>query len=154
MNAFFLHYIQYYIHAICQALIVPALRNSALRGLPALKWDQPEAFFDRLATKAAKLPALDGEIYLEYHRGTFTTQSRVKSHFRALERALQAREAALVATRGTPGDDLAHAWRRMVFAQFHDYIPGSAIPEVYVKGLPELARLTREQTAAAIEALG
>ena len=131
-----------------------ARRLSALRGLPALQWDQPEAFFDRLAVKRAKLPALDGEIYLEYHRGTFTTQSRVKSHFRNLERALQAREAALVATRGTPGADLAHAWRRMVFAQFHDYIPGSAIPEVYVKGLPELAQLTREQTAAAIEALG
>ncbi|MEO6875098.1 MAG: glycoside hydrolase family 38 C-terminal domain-containing protein, partial [Opitutaceae bacterium] len=129
----------------------------ALRGLPTLKWDQPEAFFDRLAVKRALLPALDGEIYLEYHRGTFTTQSKVKSHFRDLERALQAHEAALVATNRAPahrslgeGGDLAHAWRRMVFAQFHDYIPGSAIPEVYVKGLPELAQLTREQTAAAL----
>ena len=131
-----------------------ARRLNALRGLPALKWDQPEAFFDRLAVKQAQLPALDGEIYLEYHRGTFTTQSRVKSHFRDLERALQAHEAALVTTGGKPGADLAHAWRRMVFAQFHDYIPGSAIPEVYVKGLPELAQLTREQTAAAIKSLG
>ena len=141
-----------------------ARRLSALRGLPALKWDQPEAFFDRLATKRANLPALDGEIYLEYHRGTFTTQSRVKSHFRDLERTLQVREAVMVATgaaappprmseRGEGAaspTSLAHAWRRMVFAQFHDYIPGSSIPEVYVKGLPELAQLTREQTAAAL----
>ncbi len=131
-----------------------ARRLDALRGLPALKWDQPEAFFDRLAVKRAQLPALDGEIYLEYHRGTFTTQARVKSHFRDLERALQVHEAVLVATHGTPGSDLAHAWRRMVFAQFHDYIPGSSIPEVYVKGLPELARLTREQTASALRSLG
>ncbi len=79
-----------------------ARRLNALRGLPALHWDQPEAFFDRLAVKRAQLPALDGEIYLEYHRGTFTTQSHVKSHFRALERALQAHEAALVATGGKP----------------------------------------------------
>lgn len=122
-----------------------ARRLSSLRGLPALKWDQPEAFFDRLATKQAKLPALDGEIYLEYHRGTFTTQSHVKSHFRALEQALQLREAALVVAGRAPDGTLAHAWRRMVFAQFHDYIPGSSIPEVYVEGLPELARLTREQ---------
>jgi alpha-mannosidase len=127
-----------------------ARRLNSLRGLPALHWDQPEAFFDRLAKESAQLPALDGEIYLEYHRGTFTTQARVKSHFRDLERALQAREAALVVTGGKPGADLAHAWRRMVFAQFHDYIPGSAIPEVYVKGLPELAELTRGQTAAAL----
>ena len=149
-----------------------ARRLSALRGLPALKWDQPAAFFDRLAAKRAKLPALDGEIYLEYHRGTFTTQSRVKSHFRDLERALQLREAALVATGAAApsprssqrdGDvaspskasaDLAHAWRRMVFAQFHDYIPGSSIPEVYAKGLPELAQLARGLTAAAEKTLG
>lgn len=130
-----------------------ARRLSSLRGLPALQWDQPEAFFDRLAKKRAALPALDGEIYLEYHRGTFTTQSRVKSHFRALERALQLREAALVATRGTPGADLAHAWRRLVFAQFHDFIPGSSIPEVYAEGLPELAQLARGQTAAAAASL-
>ncbi|MDB6169660.1 MAG: alpha-mannosidase [Verrucomicrobia bacterium] len=131
-----------------------ARRLSRLRGLPELEWGQPEAFFDRLAAKRAQLPALDGEIYLEYHRGTFTTQSQVKARFRALERALQLREAATVVMRGTPGDDLAHAWRRMVFAQFHDYIPGSSIPEVYVTGLPELAKLAQEQTAAALDSLG
>ena len=131
-----------------------ARRLSSLRGLPALQWDQPEAFFDRLAEKAAKLPALDGEIYLEYHRGTFTTQSLVKSRFRDLERALQLREASLVVSRGKPPADLDHAWRRMVFAQFHDYIPGSSIPEVYVEGLPELARLAGEQSAYAIKSLG
>ncbi|MDB6092782.1 MAG: alpha-mannosidase [Verrucomicrobia bacterium] len=130
-----------------------ARRLSALRGLPALKWDQPEAFFDRLARKTAQLPVLDGEIYLEYHRGTFTTHSRVKSRFRELERALQLREAALVATHGAATADLAHAWRRMVFAQFHDYIPGSSIPEVYATGLPELAGLARGQAAAAVQAL-
>ncbi|MCC6414924.1 MAG: alpha-mannosidase [Opitutaceae bacterium] len=131
-----------------------ARRLNALRGLPALQWDQPEAFFDRLAKKRAQLPALDGEIYLEYHRGTFTTQSRVKAHFRQLERALQLREAVLVTTRGAPDAALDHAWRRMVFAQFHDYIPGSSIPEVYAQGLPELARLTRTQTTAARQSLG
>lgn len=130
-----------------------ARRLTALRGLPELKWDQPEAFFDRLAAKRAKLPALDGEIYLEYHRGTFTTQSLVKSRFRDLERALQLREATLVVGRGKPGADLAHAWRRMVFAQFHDYIPGSSIPEVYAEGLPELKKLAEEQNAFARKSL-
>lgn len=130
-----------------------ARRLSALRGLPALKWDQPEAFFDRLAKKQPQLPALDGEIYLEYHRGTFTTQSQVKARFRALERALQLREAALVAGNRAPDAALDHAWRRMVFAQFHDYIPGSSIPEVYVEGLPELAKLARDTTAATATAL-
>ena len=130
-----------------------ARRLSALRGLPALKWDQPEAFFDRLAKKEKQLPALDGEIYLEYHRGTFTTQSQVKARFRALERALQLREAVLVAANRAPDAALDHAWRRLVFAQFHDYIPGSSIPEVYAQGQPELAELARETTSAAQTAL-
>lgn len=130
-----------------------ARRLTSLRGLPALKWDQPEAFFDRLAKKEALLPALDGEITLEYHRGTFTTQSEVKAHFRALERALQLCEAVLVAANRAPDAALDHAWRRMVFAQFHDYIPGSAIPEVYVQGLPELNKLTREAKSTAQETL-
>ncbi len=130
-----------------------ARRLTALRGLPELEWDQPEAFFDRLAEKSAKLPALDGEIYLEYHRGTFTTQSAVKARFRELEQALQLREAALVVLGRKPDAGLDHAWRRMVFAQFHDYIPGSSIPEVYAEGLPELAKLTREQSAQAAQAL-
>lgn len=126
-----------------------ARRLTALRGLPSLKWDQPEAFFDRLSVKRANLPALDGEIYLEYHRGTYTTQSAVKAHFRALERTLQLREASLVATGRGPDASLDHAWQRMVFAQFHDFIPGSSIPEVYAEGLPELAALSRGQTELA-----
>jgi alpha-mannosidase len=130
-----------------------ARRLSGLRGLPELKWDQPEAFFDRLAVKQKQLPALDGEIYLEYHRGTFTTQSEVKARFRELERALQLREAVLVAHRRKADASLDHAWRRMVFAQFHDYIPGSAIPEVYAEGLPELAALAKEQTKSARDSL-
>ncbi|QYM79142.1 alpha-mannosidase [Horticoccus luteus] len=130
-----------------------ARRLNALRGLPALQWDQPEAFFDRLAPTRARLPIHDGEIYLEYHRGTYTTQSPVKSAFRALERALQTREAALVVTHHAPDAALDHAWQRMVFAQFHDFIPGSGIPEVYAEGLPELAHLTAQQSAAAVASL-
>lgn len=130
-----------------------ARRLDSLRGLPSLAWDQPEAFFDRLATARDRLPVHDGEIYLEYHRGTYTTQSHVKAAFRALERALQTREAALVAANAAPDAALAHAWRRMVFAQFHDFIPGSSIPEVYAEGLPELAQLTAEQNASAAETL-
>lgn len=130
-----------------------ARRLDSLRGLPALHWDQPEAFFDRLAQTRARLPIHDGEIYLEYHRGTYTTQSPVKAAFRALERALQTREAALVATHHAPDAALDHAWRRMVFAQFHDFIPGSGIPEVYAEGLPELAQLTAQQSATAVAEL-
>ena len=116
-----------------------ARRLASLRGLPAVGWDTPESFFMRLARRRAQLPVYSGELYLEFHRGTYTTHSHVKAAFRALERALQVREAVAVATAREV--DLTHAWRRMLCAQFHDYIPGSSIPDVYAEGVPELQQL-------------
>ena len=123
-----------------------ARRLDSLPGLPQIAWDQPEAFFDRLGRVRHRLPVHYGECYLEYHRGTYTTHSHVKAAFRGLERALQAREAAAVALGQSP--ELGGVWRRLVFAQFHDYIPGSSIPEVYAEGVPELERHAVEQLAA------
>lgn len=128
-----------------------ARRLHALHDGPAAGWDQPEAFFDRLARRRARLPVWQGECYLEYHRGTYTTHGAVKAAFRALERALQVREAVAVAT-GRPAE-LGAVWRRLVFAQFHDYIPGSSVPEVYAEGRAEMEKLAREQLAAAEAAL-
>lgn len=126
-------------------------RLGSLTGLPALRWDQPEAFFSRLARRRHRLPVHEGECYLEYHRGTYTTHGGLKAAFRGLERALQVREAAAAATGAAP--DLTAVWRRLVFAQFHDYIPGSSVAEVYAEGVPELLRLARQQFRAATAAL-
>ena len=126
-------------------------RLAGLRGLPAVSWGLPEAFFSRLAERRDALPRYSGEFYLEFHRGTFTTHANIKSAFRELERALQIREAVAAAWGSMP--DLSHPWRRMVFAQFHDYIPGSSVPEVYAEALPELTSLARELRACAREQL-
>lgn len=128
-----------------------AKRLGSLPGMPAMSWDQPESFFERLAKLRDKLPVYQGECYLEYHRGTYTTHGNVKAAFRGLERALQIHEAAAVAS--NLGAIPVEAWKRMVFAQFHDYIPGSSVPEVYSEGVPELTRLAKEQIAEAKSAL-
>lgn len=128
-----------------------ARRLGALAGNPAIAWDQPEAFFARLARRRGQLPVYQGECYLEYHRGTYTTHGDLKAAFRGLERALQTREAVAVATGTAP--DLTATWRRLVFAQFHDFIPGSSVAEVYAEGVPELTRLAHEEIAAAGVAL-
>ncbi len=125
-----------------------ARRLRTLAGVPAVEWDQPEAFFGRLAKIRDQLPRYQGEFYLEYHRGTYTTHGALKAAFRAAERALQIREAVAVATQQDV--DLRAVWQRLVFAQFHDYIPGSSVPEVYAEGLPELARLESDQRRAAM----
>jgi len=128
-----------------------ARRLSGLAGLPKIEWDQPEAFMARLAERRDALPQWKGECYLEYHRGTYTTHGNLKAAFRGLERALQYREAA-AALLGQSAD-VEHAWKRLVFAQFHDYIPGSSAPEVYLNGVPELESLASEQVDATGKAL-
>jgi len=124
-----------------------ARRMADLASLPRVKWGGVEPFFDRLARLRAKLPAYQGECYLEYHRGVFTTHGNVKAAFRGLERALQVQEAAACATGTGPID--AQAWRRLVFAQFHDYIPGSSVPDVYREGVAEHRKLAVEAEGAA-----
>ncbi len=130
-----------------------ARRYTALAGLPPVSWDQPEDFFARLAPLRDRLPVWSGELYLEYHRGTYTTHGAVKAAFRALERALQIREAVALATGGAVPASLDAAWRRMVFHQFHDDIPGTAVPEVYAETLAELRALATsldEESRAAL----
>ena len=128
-----------------------ARRLEDLAGTPQSAWGRIDEFFAGLEKVRAKLPAYHGELYLQYHRGTLTTQGELKERFRAAERALQAWEAAHCAS-GRAGIDTT-AWQRMVFAQFHDYIPGSSIPEVYEEALPELQALSRRGLAAATEVL-
>lgn len=66
-----------------------ARRLDGLPGMPAVKWDQPESFFDRLALLQNHLPVHKGECYVEGHRGTYTTHGAVKAAFREFERTLR-----------------------------------------------------------------
>lgn len=100
-----------------------------------------------METVRARLPVYQGELYLEYHRGTYTTQSEFKRLHRAGERHLQIHEALRVATGGGPlGEE---AWLRVLFAEFHDALPGSSIRLVYQQLTPELDAVQAARLAAA-----
>lgn len=122
-------------------------RYASITGLPKTQWGGIEDFFDRLEKISADLPVHQGELYLEYHRGTYTTHRVLKENFRAAERALQIHEAVRCATRGGPID--TQPWKRVVFAQFHDYIPGSSIHEVYQDAARELPAISKAALDAA-----
>ena len=128
-----------------------ARRFRDLAGIPSASWGRLDRFFERLGKIRDRLPVFRGELYLEYHRGTFTTHGDIKSAMREAERALQIHEAVRCATGGLPLD--RHAWKRVIFAQFHDYIPGSSIHEVYAEAKPELADIAKSETAAAANEL-
>jgi alpha-mannosidase len=77
-------------------------------------------------------PVWADELYLEYHRGTYTTHAAIKYRNRRSEAMLQTAEAlASVDTAPYPRGRLEAAWRRVLFNQFHDILPGSSIDSVY-----------------------
>ena len=111
-----------------EAMCERARRYEDLAGTPRTSWTRVEDFFDRLERVRGQLPIYEGELYLEYHRGTYTTQARLKLAYRRAEKALLAHEAVRVLT-GQPALP-RDAWLRTVFAQFHDALPGSSISRV------------------------
>jgi len=129
-----------------------ARRLGGLPGMPAVQWDQPEAFFERLKPLRDELPVYQGECYLEYHRGTFTTHGNLKAAFRNLERALFCAEA--VSALSGKKLSLEAAWKLLVFSQFHDFIPGSSVWDVYLEELPRMDELADDALAQASSALG
>lgn len=122
-------------------------RLANLAPAPRASWGGVESYFASLEPVRAQLPVWDGEIYLEYHRGTYTTHGRLKSRYRAAERALCTHEAARCASGAGPLDP--EPWRRLVLAQFHDALPGSSVNEVCAELEEELGQLARAQDVAA-----
>jgi alpha-mannosidase len=133
-----------------ETMLERARRVSGLPGLPEVRWGNIETFFDDMKPLASQLPIWSGEMFLEYHRGVHTTHAHLKAAFRACERGLQVREAAhcLVHLGAIPVED----WKRLAFAHFHDYIPGSSILEVYDEGVPELQSIAGRSLQAAATA--
>jgi len=129
-----------------------ARRFAKLAGVPKTRWGRVDAFFDDLQQAREQLPIYDGELYLEYHRGTFTTHGDLKAAFRSAERALQCWEAVRCARGESPLEEAV--WKRLILAQFHDCIPGSSISEVYEKVVPELRQIASSSLEKAVQELG
>jgi alpha-mannosidase len=102
-----------------------------------------EFFQDLEATVGDQLPTWNGELYLEYHRGTYTTQARNKRANRKSEFLLHDAEflASMAATLdwdyAYPHQVLHRAWELVCLNQFHDIIPGSSIGQVYQESLQQ-----------------
>jgi len=110
---------------------------------PQIQTSKVGDFFRKLEAVSEKLPTWNGELYLEYHRGTFTTQARNKKANRKSEFRLH--DAEFVATYATlldssyqyPKKSFQKAWQLVCLNQFHDIIPGSSIAPVYQESLEQ-----------------
>lgn len=92
--------------------------------------------FDEGTRQLKRIPKWVGELYLEYHRGTYTSMAKSKKYNRQSEHLLLMTETASIINRMLcggvyPKDRLPEHWRTVLLNQFHDIIPGSSIKEVY-----------------------
>jgi alpha-mannosidase len=117
-------------------------RAHDLQGLPRTEIVKPEQFFDALEAEPGERPVVVGELYLEYHRGTYTTQGRTKRGNRQAELALHDAEFLCAAAGGEyPREELTRLWQLLLLQQFHDILPGSSIRLVYEDAERDLAEV-------------
>jgi len=108
------------------------LRQQNLEGVPKFKFAFAQDFFEKIAEiPSDKLPIWVGELYLELHRGTYTTQALMKKHNRKLEQKLHDVEFLAVLAGNLPKEKTDRIWKDTLLNQFHDILPGSSIKWIY-----------------------
>ena len=130
---------------------------------PTVQMGRVTDYFDALYERVwdnPRLPTWVGELYLEYHRGTYTSQAHVKQANRRAE--LLYRDAELLnawaGLYGMPSRqaELNEGWRHILLNQFHDVLPGSSIAEVYAdvrRIYAEIRAIGEQQRNASIAVL-
>ncbi|GAA0134975.1 alpha-mannosidase [Paenibacillus sp. YSY-4.3] len=124
-------------------------RAELMVGQPASRYSTAKEFFAGIAGAQPTLPEWHGDLYLELHRGTYTTHGRNKLNNRKAEILYREAELwnALAAQAMKPelrqeADQRLHdGWKLILLNQFHDIIPGSAITESYVTSMKEYAEV-------------
>ena len=128
--------------------------------LPQVKQSSVKQFFETIEplTESKMMPVWNGELYLEYHRGTYTSQARNKRANRKSEFLLHDAEflssyAAQITNYQYPLTNYQTAWKSICLNQFHDIIPGSSIGPVYEESQEQYAQLTTDVTQLRDKAL-
>ena len=136
-------------------MLAAAARTADLEGSPRVRLGSAESFFARAEADYQSLPVWVGEMYLELHRGTYTSQARTKKGNRRSEHLLREAElwcaTAAVRTGGSfayPAAELKRLWQLVLLQQFHDILPGSSIAWVH-----QDAERNYEAVGTALEAL-
>ncbi len=129
-------------------MIAAAHRTRSLEGSPRVELSTPRRFFEAAEAEYPEPPVWSGELYLEFHRGTYTSQARTKRGNRRSEHLLREAElwATVVAVRAGaeyPYDTLEETWRLVLLQQFHDILPGSSIAWVHREAERNYAEVAR-----------
>ena len=110
-------------------------------GLPEIRQVTVSEFMKELEKRRHKLPTYDGELYLEFHRGTLTQMHDIKKNNRRAETALRDMEYMNVVTRSQRNENTDSFYKTLLKNQFHDILPGSSIGCVHSLAVKEMTEL-------------
>ena len=113
-------------------------KNNRVSALPEILNRPVSEFLEKFEAQADSFPVWRGDLYLEKHQGTFTTQGLNKRHNRICETLLREVEflmylADMAMAQKPDRAALGEIWREVLLYQFHDILPGSSIERVYVE---------------------
>ncbi|WP_234386560.1 alpha-mannosidase [Streptomyces sp. ERV7] len=133
-------------------MIAKAARLRSLEGSATVEWASPAEFFTKAQAEYPNAPVWVGELYLELHRATLTSQAKTKQGNRRSEHLLREAElwAATAAVRTGfpyPYEELDRIWKTVLLHQFHDILPGSSIAWVHREAEKTYAAVARELDA-------
>lgn len=129
--------------------------SKGLPGIPKVKMGKARDFLQKLEQDVKnhpRLPKWVGELYLEYHRGTYTSMAKNKKYNRQSEFLYQDVEwisclnQLLTSQFDYPRQSLTKGWELILLNQFHDIIPGCSIPEVYEVSHQEYEQVIKSGT--------
>jgi alpha-mannosidase len=129
-----------------------ARRLKDLEGTAKVVIEKPSEFFRAAQEEYPDAPVWSGEMYLELHRATYTTQARTKAGNRRSEHLLREAElwAATAAVEGDfdyPYEAFDRLWKVVLLHQFHDILPGSSIAWVHKEAEATYAAVAAELSA-------
>ena len=130
-------------------MLARAARLRDLDGSPRVVIERPAEFFARAEAEYLDAPTWTGELYLEFHRGTYTSQAKTKQGNRRSEHLLREAElwcATAAVRHGTdyPYETLDRIWKLVLLQQFHDILPGSSIHWVHREAAANYAAVAAE----------
>ncbi|MEU9115363.1 glycoside hydrolase family 38 C-terminal domain-containing protein [Streptomyces sp. NPDC048483] len=140
-------------------MIAKARRLRSLDGSAVVEWEKPADFFAKAEAEYPQAPVWVGELYLELHRATLTSQARTKRGNRRSEALLREAElwsatAAVAAQHPYPYAALDRLWKTVLLHQFHDILPGSSIAWVHREAEKTYAAVAVELEGIIAAALG
>ncbi len=128
-----------------QEAIETAHALGGFQGSPMVRFGKALDYFRHLERQTkGKLNKWNGELYLELHRGTYTTQAQIKKANRKAEIALRDAEILSVLSAEMPKVKMLKLWHTLLLNQFHDILPGSSIGEVYKEASTQLDGVLKE----------